>query len=278
MVKWLSALWLAGLCSTLAWAEVPPASPAPLSSAPTNPALKRLPTVWNSAGVHQGIALYTQNIPGQDLKAFKGSMDVPAGLSQVTAALADLDSMHEWFFLLEHARFLGRPSLENTQVYLQMRGIWPVSARDVVAQVHTTQHPRTLAIHMHVVSAAHLLPEQPGFVRIPALLSIWTLTPLPNGHTRVDLEGQADPGGWIPLTLANFMVTTLPRETLMKLRQHMQHPDYRDPATLEARLGHLRHVAAQLRFPDQPQWPALLSGTQSETLPPSTPGRSLRKP
>lgn len=206
---------------------------------------------WQPEGTHDGIALFTRHLPGQPLKDFKGIVQVDAPMAQVAATLADVPTMHEWFYLLQEARFLRGAYTMDSHMYMSIKGIWPMSPRDVVAHVKVRQDPRTLAIHIDAVSEDGLMPPQPGHVRMPAMRSSWTLRPVSATQTEVQIEGHGHPGGWIPVPIANFVVTTLPRQCLEKLRQHIAKPEYRDMDKVYAKNPKLRELAGKLVFPAQ---------------------------
>lgn len=204
---------------------------------------------WRPDGDSDGIALFTRQIPGQPLRDFKGIVQIDAPMAQVAATLADVSTMHEWFFLLREARFVRGAYTPDAHMYMSIKGIWPMSDRDVVAHVTVRQDPVTLAIHIDARNEDGVMPPQPGHVRIPRMKSSWTLRPVSAGRTEVELQGHGDPGGWIPLSIANFVVTTLPRQCLQKLRVHVARPEYRDMDKVYARNPKLREMAGRLVFP-----------------------------
>jgi hypothetical protein len=204
---------------------------------------------WHSEGTANGIAIFTREVPGQPLRDFKGIVQIDAPMSQVAATLADVSTMHEWFFLLREARFVRGAYTLDSHMYMSIKGIWPMSPRDVVARVVVRQDPGTLAIHIEAQNEDGIMPPQADHVRIPKMRSSWTLRPAPGGQTEVHLEGHGDPGGWIPLSIANFVVTTLPRQCLEKLRLHVAKPEYRDMDKVYAKNPKLRELAGKLVFP-----------------------------
>lgn len=207
-------------------------------------------SVWTLAGDDQGIAIYTRKLPGNTYKDFKGMMQIDAPMKQVVATLADVTTMHEWFFLLREARFIAGPKPGETFVYMAINGIWPVSARDVVAQVTVRQDPDTHVIHVDVQSRGGVLPPQAGYVRMPRMISSWTLRPLSPTKTAIELEGHGDPGGMIPMSLANMVVTTVPRQSMEKMRAYVMRANYTDPEQLYARSPPLRDLGKRLVFPE----------------------------
>lgn len=205
--------------------------------------------VWTLAGDDKGIAIYTRKQPGNLYKDFKGIMQIDAPMKQVVATLADVRTMHEWFFLLREARFIQGPVAGETYVYMAINGIWPVSARDVVARVAVRQDPDTHVIHVDVDSRDGILPPQAGHVRMPRMTSSWTLRPLSPTKTAIELEGHGDPGGLIPMSLANMVVTTVPRQSMERMREYVMKANYTDAEKLYAQSPPLRELGKRLVFP-----------------------------
>lgn len=204
---------------------------------------------WKLHKDTEGIQLYTLEVPGQMLKNFRGVMQIKAPLRQVAAMLADVPAMPQWFFLMEEARFIKGERVEDSHVYLAMKGIWPVSPRDAVAHILVRQDPITLSIHVNVVNEEGIMPRRDGYVRVPTFKASWRLTPVTPTHTEVEIMGSADPGGMIPIALANFLVTTLPERTLKKMREHIAKPEYQDLNTIYNKNPKLRELADKMRFP-----------------------------
>jgi hypothetical protein len=206
--------------------------------------------VWALDGDSNGITIYTRKQPGNLYKDFKGVMQIDAPMKQVVGTLADVRTMHEWFFLLHEARFIQGQADGDTYIYMALDGIWPVSARDVVAHITVRQDPATYVIHVDVDSRDGILPPQPGHVRMPRMTSSWTLRPISPTKTAIELEGHGDPGGWIPLSFANMVIATVPRQTMEKMRSYVMKANYTDPEKLYAQSPPLRELGKRLVFPD----------------------------
>jgi hypothetical protein len=204
---------------------------------------------WALEGDDHGIAIYTRQQPGQRFKDFRGVMAIDAPMKQVVATLADVRTMHEWFYLLREARFIEGPKPGDTFIYMAINGIWPVSSRDVVAHIALTQDPVSYAIQVDVVSRDGILPPQAAHVRMPRMTSSWTLRPLSPTRTAIELQGHGDPGGWIPMALANLVVTTVPRQSMARMRDHVMKARYTDAEALYAQSPPLRELGKRLVFP-----------------------------
>ena len=204
---------------------------------------------WTLDGDAHGIVIYTRQQAEHPYKDFKGTMQIDAPMRQVVATLADVSTMHEWFFLLREARFIQGQNPSDTYIYMAIDGIWPVSSRDVVAHIAVKQDPVTYAIHVDVQSRDGILPPQAGHVRMPSMTSSWTLRPLSPTRTAIELEGHGDPGGWIPMSLANLVVTTVPRQSMEKMRAYVMKAHYTDAEKLYVQSPPLRELGKQLVFP-----------------------------
>jgi hypothetical protein len=206
-------------------------------------------SVWALAGDDEGIAIYTRKLPGNPYKDFKAQMQVDVPMKQVVATLADVNNMREWFFLLRESRFIPGKVAGESYLYMAMSGIWPVSARDVVAHVAIRQDPDTHAIHVDVDSRDGIAPPQAGYVRMPRLRFSWTLRHISATKTAVELEGHGNPGGMVPISLANVVITTLPRQSLDRMRTYMMRTNYTDTEQMYARNPPLRDLGKRLFFP-----------------------------
>lgn len=206
---------------------------------------------WDLVGDSHGIRIWTRMIPGAPLKDFRGVMEVSYPLDVVVAAVTDVASYPEWFFQMREARLVEGKSLDDAYVYFMIAGLWPVSDRDAVVKASVAQDPQTLAVSMRADGAPKKIPAVKGRVRMPSMHSGWTLTPLSPTRTQIELIGNADPGGWVPLWMSNSVVQLMPKETLKRLRRQLEQPKYRDPATIFASDPLLRELRARIRMPGE---------------------------
>lgn len=109
---------------------------------------------------------------------------------------------------------------------MRFNGIWPVSDRDVVLANTLSQNEDTGSITLHSVNADGVLEKQDGFVRIPALDNQFVITPMEDGWVRVQFETFVDPGGSVPVWLANLVATKAPLETLQGLKVQLEKPRF----------------------------------------------------
>lgn len=205
---------------------------------------------WEVASHEPGLTIYTRRMPGQDLKDFRGVVRVQASMREVLAALVDVENMPQWFYSMREARVLEVDGPQGSFLYFVLAGMGPVSDRDAVVRVAITQDPQTLVLNLSGDAAPEYYPPVRGRVRIPRLQSSWTLTPLAAGETEVRLDGHADPGGRIPVWVANLVVTALPQKTLQGLRTRLEARDV-DTAVLN-RDPRVASLLAAIKFPEFP--------------------------
>lgn len=108
---------------------------------------------------------------------------------------------------------------------MSFNGIWPVSDRDVVLR-NTLEQKSNGEITLHSINAEGYLDKRDGYVRIPALDNRFVLTPMGEGWVRVQFETFVDPGGRVPVWLANLVSTRAPYETLEGLKAQLKKPRF----------------------------------------------------
>ena len=194
------------------------------------------------ANQRDDVTTWTRKVDGFTLKAFKGRIEVPYSMLVVMAVIADVDRFPEWVFQCDDARLM--PEIGINVAYVHIKGIWPVSDRDVVTETVAEQDPETLAITLNTEATGGLYPPQEGTVRIPSLDNVFLLEPLENGWTRLTFDTFVDPGGFIPGWLANLVAVRAPRDTLNGMYELMADPQY--------------HIASTDELPDNfPVWKSM---------------------
>lgn len=131
----------------------------------------------------------------QGYREFRGVTHVRSRLSGFVALFRDTPRMPEWLYRAERVTTLEEVSPTETYAYTQIRMPWPLRDRDSIVHVRLAQDPGTLELTLRASAVPDYLPEQRGFVRMPVIESLWRFTPLPDGRTRVEFSGYADPGG-----------------------------------------------------------------------------------
>ena len=98
---------------------------------------------------------------------------------------------------------------------------WPLTDRDLAVE---SRIKMDTANSIYTVSSRPLLktvPEKPDLVRIKKYWQKWTVQPTENGNLRVTLEGSIDPGGNLPDWAYNLLITEMPLNTMLSLRERV---------------------------------------------------------
>ena len=179
----------------------------------------------NHEGEARGdVTTYVRDVSNSPVKAFKGIVEVKASATSVLAVITAVDTFPEGIFQNQGAK---RLSLEGREeIHMRFHGIWPVSDRDVVLANTLSQNEDSGSITLHSVNAENVLGKQDGFVRIPALDNQFIITPMDDGWVRVQFETFVDPGGSVPVWLANLVATKAPLETLQGLKVQLEKPRF----------------------------------------------------
>lgn len=170
------------------------------------------------------VSTYAKQVDGSPVKAFKGVVELQASMTSVLAVITAVDTFPEWIFQNQSAERLT--SKHKERILMSFNGIWPVSDRDVVLANTLSQDAESRVITLHSVNAVGFADKRDGFVRIPSLDNQFTITPLPDGWVRVKFETFVDPGGSVPVWLANLVATKAPYVTLEGIKEQLQKPRF----------------------------------------------------
>lgn len=170
------------------------------------------------------VSTYARKVAESPVKAFKGVVELQASPAAVLAVITAVDTFPEWIFQNRDAERLTADHKER--ILMSFKGIWPVSDRDVVLANELSQDKASGVITLHSVNAEGYLAKRDGYVRIPALDNQFTIAPLADGWVRVQFETFVDPGGSVPVWLANLVATRAPLETLEGIKEQLKKPRF----------------------------------------------------
>jgi hypothetical protein len=178
----------------------------------------------NHEGAQRGeVTTYVREVSDSPVKAFKGVVELQTSATSVLAVITAVDTFEEWIFQSQGADRLSIK--EKERIHMRFNGIWPVADRDVVL-VNTLTQKADGEILLHSENAEGFKDKQQGFVRIPALDNQFVITPLADGWVRVKFETFVDPGGNVPVWLANLVSTRAPLVTLEGLKEQLEKPRF----------------------------------------------------
>jgi len=183
---------------------------------------------WKLKDDKDGIKIYTKTVENSNLKAIRVKVAVPATLSQLVAIILDISSAKDWVYSTRSATLLKQVSPSELFYYSEVALPWPITNRDFVAHLITTQDARTRVVTIDGPVVHDLVPEKKDIIRVRNSYGKWVLTPLQNNMVYIDYTLETDPGGSIPVWLVNLFATKGPMETFKKLKVQLAKPAYRN--------------------------------------------------
>jgi len=184
---------------------------------------------WSLVRDMDGIRVYMKHRDESKIKSFlaKSVMDAPDPYS-LAAVIEDFKAAPEWMHMMSEVTELKRVSDSVRDVRLETRLPWPVLDRDVAAHAVVTQNPKNYDITITMIQDNSLLPEYPGYIRMPEFKGIIRAKMISNQRMEMEMEFLLDSGGYIPPWVSNIILKDISFYTLKKLRKMILKEKYQN--------------------------------------------------
>lgn len=178
---------------------------------------------WQEMYTEAEVTVSMMELEGTKLFAFKGETIMDAPASKVMYVLLDNDHRIEWVDRLYINKVLSTSGPHEYVLYQAFDLPALFASRDYVYRGVAVRESENV-VTLDLKSVEH--PDAPETVGIRAELvnTLYRLTMLEDGRTRVEVEVQTDPKGWMPVWLVNLVQRTWPLETLNGLRGQLDKP------------------------------------------------------
>lgn len=176
---------------------------------------------WKQAKNEDGIKVDLSEVAGSDYKAYRGVTLIKAPLAKVRALQEDVAGACAWIHECKSQKLLKTEG-DQTWTYTQFNTPWPVTPRDSILHVTTTQDADG-SMTRKLEGVPKYLPEEKGFVRVAKVEGFWKLQPKGN-DTEVTYQVHTEPGGSVPSMVANKFVVDAPFNTLKALKAKAEKP------------------------------------------------------
>ena len=177
---------------------------------------------WEQVVSSDNLVVERRDYAGSDLQEIRGVTRVEAPLNAVMALLKDADFNRNWVYRSGGARILEEHGYEQAYVYGIVDAPWPMQDRDTVVRFDYRQDPETGEIMITINNFPHFIPPEKNYVRVPDFGGFWALRPEPDGWVEVTYQVYGNPGGLIPVWLANFAAVTSVTRTLQRMDAAVQ--------------------------------------------------------
>jgi hypothetical protein len=189
---------------------------------------------WQLVHDAGGVRVERRDYAGSPLQEVRGKTRVQATLNAVMALLKDAPFNARWVYRSGGARILAQNGYEQAYVYGVVDAPWPMSDRDTVVRFDYQQDPQTRTIRIDIVNFPDYIPPLDGLVRVPEFGGFWLLRPEPGGWVEVTYQVYGDPGGFIPVWLANQAAAVSVTRTLLNMDAAVKvYADARSPHVQE---------------------------------------------
>jgi len=167
---------------------------------------------WKSAKQSNGVEVYTKDVPGSALNAFKGVTRVNASMSSLIAMMEDVPEYKNWMYNITISNTVGKTTSNNGVVYVVQK-VPIISDRDICFEYKKSTTGESVLYEFREKPMGVPLTQ---YVRIQYFRGMLKLTPKGN-DVEVVYEVTADPGGSVPASLANAMALDIPFTTLSNI-------------------------------------------------------------
>ena len=195
-----------GLCATVATVAAP--------------ATAHAQGVWEFVGVIDGVKVWRKEVPDTNLLAFKGEVVADVNMGKLLAVFLDRNQRKFWVDRFDDTRMLEQTNPLNETYYIRFKLPPGISNRDYVLRADGTADAAQGLFTAKIKSVEH--PKAPvddccvraevrgTFYRFEALKG----APGTPDKTRLIVEVQTDPQGWLPGWVVNLIQKSWPSKTL----------------------------------------------------------------
>lgn len=192
------------------------------------------------------IKVFTREVPGSELKEFRGVTHIKAPVSAFVALLKDPAQATSWMHNVKKFDSVQNISDLEHVVYIINDTPWPVTNRDAYVRSTFTQNPETFAVTVTLQGEAGFGAKNKDLIRMPAMSGAWTFAPQKDGLVEVTYQVHANPGGSLPNWLVNAIVVDTPYNTLANLQQKVVDQKY-----LKASFAYIKEPGQKAQMADQ---------------------------
>ena len=174
----------------------------------------------------KGIKIYSRKVNGFKVDEIKVETEYEGRLSQLAAIILDVNTQPEWVYKTIKSELVKKISTTELYYYTEIACPWPFENRDLIAHMKIGQNTVNRVMTIVAKSVDDYLPKKEDIVRLKYSNATWTVTPIHNGHIKVEYRIIIDPGDGVPAWLLNMFTTSGPYESFISLREKMKHPKY----------------------------------------------------
>ena len=185
---------------------------------------------WELLESKDGIDTYRMTHPGTNVCTFKGMGFVDAKIEVIGEVMRDIQAYPEWMAKFKKTTILKTIDRNTYVFHAILRTPIPFQNRDLVIENQTKYNFNNGTSLISFRSANSFnYPKQEGYFRITELEGQYYLEYFGRDKTRITYQYRSDPGGNIPVYLANEIeIKHYPAQTITGLRKIVHKKKYID--------------------------------------------------
>jgi hypothetical protein len=177
------------------------------------------PKKWKKSYDRGNVKIYSQEVKGYDVIAFKTRAKVKADILNLLTVLRDAKGAVKWSDNLKHLEYIEQPNDLSATVYEIRDFPWPFEDRDVIVKYNCYINHERKSIYVDFHSVKHpKFPKKKNRTRGKLYFGAMEFWPRKNG-TDIELIILAHPKGSIPSWVVNIFQEKVPYEYIKALEK-----------------------------------------------------------
>lgn len=183
---------------------------------------------WRLVRDLNGIQVFMKHRDESKIKSFLTVMVMNAPDPYALAAvIEDFEAAPQWMHMISELTEITRHSNQRRDIRVETRLPWPVKDRDATLKALVSQN-ENLDMSIKMDPDAKLLPEYPGYIRMPEIGGEIRAQMLSGQRLSFEMEFLMDPGGYVPPWLGNVILKDYSYYTMKNLRKMLQKEEYQN--------------------------------------------------
>ncbi len=194
---------------------------------------------WKLKKEVDDLKVYSRDAANSGVKEIKVNFSLDASLTNVIAAINDIEAMPAWVYCCSETRVVKRISPKEVIYYGRVSFPLTMSDRDYVVKSKLQQNAKTKEVTIVSNLVSGYVKKVDKCVRVPKLYTKWCIKPLSAERVQIEYQMASDPGGSIPDWLINMAIDKGPIKSIESLKGMLQQPKYQN-----AKLSYIKDFPA----------------------------------
>jgi hypothetical protein len=178
---------------------------------------------WKLEKQDKNVSLYSQDSES-GYKEIKVKTRVKAHPHALVALLNDVEYSPNWMHNCIEVKIIDEMSPTERVINSFFAAPWPVKDRDMVILSKSNMSPN--AVRIEISDQADHIKHHTKYVRMQKMYGVWQATLTADGMTDISYTGGGNPGGNLPVFIADRELISSMFKTFQNLQQAMQMDKY----------------------------------------------------